>query len=213
MAGGQGLALVGVLTVLPTPMLAVNILFAVALFTLPSVMVWLDRRDRMPTALPWGFLVAMVPMFAYSMVMISFQPNSYCNNILRHAEFRAFYVLFLPFLPLLAHMVGSNKVGRPWLFGSILTLSLLFVFDMTVGHEVLHMVYQNQAGEGVVYSGARAWECNHFNGTSMGAAFRAKWRANLAFLLLMPLMLMGARLVHRRRREKDGSPQNENSEV
>ena len=65
-------------------------------------------------------------------------------------------------------MVGSNKVGRPWLFGSILTLALLFVFDLTVGHEVLHMVYQSQTGEGVVYSGARAWECNHFNGTSMG---------------------------------------------
>ena len=212
MSGGQGFALAGLLTVLPTPTLAVNIMFAVALITFPSTMAWLDRRGRLPTVLPWVCLLAMVPMFAYSMVMLSFQPNSYCTNILRHAEFRAFYVLFLPFLPLLAHMVGSNKVGRPWLFGSILTLALLFVFDLTVGHEVLHMVYQNQAGEGVVYSGARAWECNHFNGTSMGVAFRAKWRANLAFLLLMPLMLIGARLVHRRRRGDDAS-QNEKSEV
>jgi hypothetical protein len=175
-------------------------------------MVWLDRQDRMPAALPWGFLVAMVPMFGYSMVMISFQPNSYCNTILPHAEFRAFYVLFLPFLPLLAHMVGSNKVGRPWLFGSILTLSLLFVFDLTVAYEVLHMVYQNQAGEGVVYSGARAWECNHFDGASMQVAFRAKWRANQAFLVLTPLVLIGARLVHRRRRG-DEAAQNEKSEV
>lgn len=212
MAGGQGLALVGVLTVLPTPMLAVNILFAVALFTLPGAMVWLDRQDRMPAALPWFHLLVVTPVLASALLMISFQPNNYCNNILPHAEFRAFYVLFLPFLPLLAHMVGSNKVGRPWLFGSILTLSLLFVFDMTVGHEVLHMVYQNQTGEGVVYSGARAWECNHYSSTSMQVAFRAKWRANQAFLILMPLMLIGARLVHRRRRGGDAS-QKEKSEV
>ena len=198
--------------VVPTRAVALNVIFVIALLSLPGLMVWLDRRGSMPTALPWGFLLAMVPMFAYSMVMISFQPNSYCNNILPHAEFRAFYVLFLPFLPLLAHMVGSNKVGRPWLFGSILTLSLLFVFDMTVGHEVLHMVYQNQTGEGVVYSGARAWECNHYSSTSMQVAFRAKWRANQVFLLLMPLMLIGARLVHRRRRGNDAS-QNEKSEV
>ena len=212
MVGGQGLALVGVLTVLPTPMLAVNILFAVALFTLPGAMVWLDRQDRMPAALPWFHLLVVTPVLAFALLMISFQPNNYCNNILPHAEFRAFYVLFLPFLPLLAHMVGSNKVGRPWLFGSILTLSLLFVFDMTVGHEVLHMAYQNQAGEGVVYSGARAWECNHFDGASMQVAFRAKWRANQAFLVLMPLVLIGARLVHRRRRSDDAA-QNEKSEV
>ena len=125
-------------------------------------MVWLDRQGRMPTALPWFHLLVVTPVLAFLLLMISFQPNSYCNTILQHSEFRAFYVLFLPFLPLLAHMVGSNKVGRPWLFGCILTLSLLFVFDLTVAYEVLHMVYQNQAGEGVVYSGARAWECNHF---------------------------------------------------
>ena len=212
MAGGQGFALAGVLTVLPTPMLVVNILFAVALFTFPSAMVWLDRQGRMPTALPWFHLLVVTPVLAFLLLMISFQPNSYCNTILQHSEFRAFYVLFLQFLPLLAHMVGSNKVGRPWLFGCILTLSLLFVYDLTVAYEVLHMVYQNQAGEGVVYSGARAWECNHFDGASMQVAFRAKWRANLAFLILMPLVLFGARLVHRRRRG-GGTSQNEKSEV
>ncbi|GIR07988.1 MAG: hypothetical protein CM15mP18_3170 [Methanobacteriota archaeon] len=97
-------------------MLVVNILFAVALFTFPSAMVWLDRQGRMPTALPWFHLLVVTPVLAFLLLMISFQPNSYCNTILQHAEFRAFYVLFLPFLPLLAHMVGSNKVGRPWLF-------------------------------------------------------------------------------------------------
>lgn len=213
MAEGQGLALAGLLTVLPTPMLAVNILFAVALFTLPSAMVWLDRQDRMPTALPWFHLLVITPVLAFALLMISFQPNSYCNTILPHEDFRGFYVLFLPFLPLLAHMLGSEKVGRPWLFGSILTLSLLFVFDLTVAYEVLHMVYQNQAGEGVVYSGARAWECNHFNGESMQVAFRAKWRANQIFLVLMPVLLVGARLVQRRRRDAENEVQNENSEV
>ena len=200
------------LTVLPTPMLAVNILFAMALFTLPGAMVWLDRQGRMPTALPWFHLLVITPTLAFALLMISFQPNNYCNTILQHAEFRAFYVLFLPFLPLLAHMVGAKKVGRPWLFGCILTLPLLFVFDQTVAYEVLHMVYQNQAGEGVVYSGARAWECNHFDGASMQVAFRAKWRANQAFLVLMPLVLLGARLVHRQRRG-DNASQNEKSEV
>ena len=48
MAEGHGFALAGLLAVLPTPLLAVNILFAVALFTLPGAMVWLDRQDRMP---------------------------------------------------------------------------------------------------------------------------------------------------------------------
>ena len=194
-------------------MLAVNILFAVALFTLPSAMVWLDRQDRMPTALPWFHLLVVTPVLAFALLMISFQPNNYCNTILQHSEFRAFYVLFLPFLPLLAHMVGASKVGRPWLFGCILTLSLLFVFDLTVAYEVLHMVYQNEAGEGVVYSGARAWECNHFNGESMQVAFRAKWRANQVFLVMMPLLLIAARLVHRRRRGPVDEVQKENSEV
>ncbi len=213
MAGGQGFALAGLLAVLPTPLLAVNILFAVALFSLPFLMAWLDRQDRMPASLPWFQLLVITPLLAYSMVMISFQPNSYCNNILRHEDFRGFYLLFLPFLPLVAHMLGSQKVGRPWMFGSILTLSLLFVFDVTVAYEVLHMVYQNQAGEGVVYSGARAWECNHFNGESMQVAFRAKWRANQVFLVMMPLLLIAARLVHRRRRGPVDEVQKENSEV
>ena len=97
MAGGLEFALAGVLTVLPTPMLVVNILFAVALFTFPSVMVWLDRQGRMPTALPWFHLLVVTPVLAFLLLMISFQPNSYCNTILQHAEFRAFYVLFLPF--------------------------------------------------------------------------------------------------------------------
>ena len=213
MAEGHGFALAGLLTVLPTPLLAVNILFAVALFTLPGAMVWLDRQDRMPAALPWFHLLVVTPVLAFALLMISFQPNSYCNTILPHEDFRGFYVLFLPFLPLLAHMLGSEKVGRPWLFGSILTLSLLFVFDLTVAYEVLHMVYQNQAGEGVVYSGARAWECNHFNGESMQVAFRAKWRANQIFLVLMPVLLVGARLVQRRRRDAENEVQKENSEV
>ena len=198
---------------LPTPWLAVNIVSAVALLALPGVMVWLDRRERMPTALPWIQLLLVTPLLAYSTLMITFQPNSYCNTILPHEDFRGFYVLFLPFVPLFAHMLGSEKVGRPWLFGCILTLSLLFVFDLTVAYEVLHMVYQNQAGEGVVYSGARAWECNHFNGESMQVAFQAKWRANQIFLVLMPVLLVGARLVNRWRRDAENEVQKENSEV
>jgi hypothetical protein len=176
-------------------------------------MVWLDRRERMPTALPWVQLLLVTPLLAYSTLMITFQPNSYCNTILPHEDFRGFYVLFLPFLPLFAHMLGSEQVGRPWLFGCILTLSLLFLFDLTVAYEVLHMVYQNQAGEGVVYSGARAWECNHFNGESMQVAFRAKWRANQIFLILMPVLLVVARLVQRWRRDAENEVQKENSEV
>ena len=203
----------GLLTVLPTPWLAVNIVFAVVLFSLPGVMVWLDRRERMPTVLPWVQLLLITPLLAYATLMITFQPNSYCNTILPHEDFRGFYVLFLPFFPLFAHMLGSEKVGRPWLFGCILTLSLLFVFDLTVAYEVLHMVYQNQAGEGVVYSGARAWECNHFNGESMQVAFQAKWRANQIFLVLMPVLLVGARLVNRWRRDAENEVQKENSEV
>ena len=203
----------GLLTVLPTPWLAVNIVSAVALLALPGVMVWLDRRERMPTALPWIQLLLVTPLLAYSTLMITFQPNSYCNTILPHEDFRGFYVLFLPFVPLFAHMLGTEKVGRPWLFGCILTLSLLFVFDLTVAYEVLHMVYQNQAGEGVVYSGARAWECNHFNGESMQVAFRAKWRANQIFLVLMPVLLVGARLVQRWRRDAENEVQKENNEV
>ena len=46
----------------------------------------------------------------------------------------------------------------------------------------------------------------------MQMAFRAKWRANQAFLILMPLVLIGSRLVHRRRRGDDAT-QNEKSEV
>ena len=213
MAGGQDFAFPELLRVLPTPLLAVNILFVVALFSLPGVMVWLDRRGRMPTALPWIQLLLVTPLLAFSTLMMTFQPNSYCNNILRHEDFRGFYLLFLPFLPLFTHMLGSEKVGRPWLFGCILTLSLLFIFDLTVAYEVIHLVYQNQAGEGVVYSGARAWECNQFNGESMQVAFRAKWRADQIFLVLMPLLLVGARLLQRWRRDEEDEVQKENNEV
>ena len=213
MAGGQDFAFPELLRVLPTPLLAVNILFVVALFSLPGVMVWLDRRGRMPTALPWIQLLLVTPLLAFSTLMMTFQPNSYCNNILRHEDFRGFYLLFLPFLPLFAHMLGSEKVGRPWLFGCILTLSLLFIFDLTVAYEVIHLVYQNQAGDGVVYSGARAWEANHCNGESMQVAFRAKWRADQIFLVLMPLLLVGARLLQRWRRDEEDEAQKENNEV
>ena len=213
MAGGQDFAFPELLRVLPTPLLTVNILFVVALFSLPGVMVWLDRRGRRPTALPGIQLLLVTPLLAFSTLMMTFQPNSYCNNILRHEDFRGFYLLFLPFLPLFTHMLGSEKVGRPWLFGCILTLSLLFIFDLTVAYEVIHLVYQNQAGDGVVYSGARAWECNHFNGESMQVAFRAKWRADQIFLVLMPLLLVGARLLHRWRRDEDDEAQKENNEV
>jgi hypothetical protein len=213
MAGGQDFAFPELLRVLPTPLLTVNILFVVALFSLPGVMVWLDRRGRMPTALPWIQLLLVTPLLAFSTLMMTFQPNSYCNNILRHEDFRGFYLLFLPFLPLFTHMLGSEKVGRPWLFGCILTLSLLFIFDLTVAYEVIHLVYQNQAGDGVVYSGARAWECNHFNGESMQVAFRAKWRADQIFLVLMPLLLVGARLLQRWRRDEGDEAQKENNEV
>ena len=151
MAGGQGLALVGVLTVLPTPMLAVNILFAVALFTLPGAMVWLDRQDRMPAALPWFHLLVVTPVLAFALLMIS--AANYCNTILQHAEFRAFSVLFLPFCRSSPTWL-AQEVGRPWLFGCILTLPLLFVFDPTVACSAAWCA--GQAGEGVVYSGARA---------------------------------------------------------
>jgi len=212
MAWPQDATIVDFIQSLPTPSLAVNLAFVVAVFLLPAVMVWLDRQQRLPLGLPWAYLLVVAPALMYALLMIGFQPNNYCNNILRHGQFRGFYVLFVAFLPLFAHMLASSKVSRPWLFGAILTLPVLFVFDITVGHEVLHLVYQNQAGEGIVYSGARAWECNHFDSESILIAFNAKWRIDLMFLVVMPVLLLAARGVHRRRSKAELS-QNENNEV
>ena len=53
MVGGQGLALVGVLTVLPTPMLAVNILFAVALDFFLLRLPEYDWRPSRPRLAEW----------------------------------------------------------------------------------------------------------------------------------------------------------------
>ncbi|MCH1411454.1 MAG: hypothetical protein L7U48_05175 [Candidatus Poseidoniaceae archaeon] len=210
MAWGQESTMLSYFVALPTPFLGINLAFALLVFVLPGAMVWLDRQRRLPLSVPWAYLLVVAPALMYALLMINLQPNSYCSNILRHEQFRGFYVLFVAFLPLFAHMLLSAETSRPWLFGAILTLPVLFVFDITVGNEVLHLVYQNQAGEGIVYSGARAWECNHVDQASIRVAFAAKWRANLTFLILMPAVLMVSRIVQRRR---SAQGQKENNEV
>ena len=192
-----GTALVGVLTVLPTPMLAVNILFAVALFTLTGAMVWLDRQDRMPAALPWFHLLVVTPVLAFALLMISFQPNNYQQHPAA-SEFEPSTCCFFHFCRSLPTWL-LQKVGRPWLFGTS-PLSLLFVFDMTVATKCCTWCKPNRGRRRVLRRTRLGMQPLH--STSMQVAF-GRSGVQKAFLILMPLMLIGARLVHRRRRGGD----------
>ena len=89
------------------------------------------------------------------------------------------------------------------MFGFILVLLSAGVFALTVANEVLHLAYQSVQGHGVVYSGARAWECAWVNYASLYSARDIRDTVSQLFIVVQVLALLGLRLRKRRQRSSE----------
>ena len=135
----------------------------------PTLLVVLERKERLPRVVVWLFTFVLTPAMFLMMIFIG-NPQSYCNDPLPHDAFRVFYPLFLPLIPLYIHYARADRLNHPFMFGVILVLLSAGVFTLTVANEVLHLAYQSVQGHGIVYSGARAWECAWVNYASLYSA-------------------------------------------
>jgi len=163
----------------------------------PSLMVYLERTNRLPRVAVWLYSLIFVPVAVLFMAVIA-NPQTYCNDPLRHEDFRPFYGLFLPLIPLYVHFFKAERLRHPVQFGFILAALSLGVFSLTIGYEVFHIAYQSAQGHGVIYSGASAWECASLNSASEITARQTVGRATLLFLLGQIVLLFVARLRKRR---------------
>ena len=163
----------------------------------PSLLVYLERSDRLPRTFVWSYSLILVPIAVLFMAIIA-SPQTYCNDPLRHEDFRPFYALFLPLIPLYVHFFCAERLSHPVQFGFILAALSLGVFSLTIGYEVFHIAYQSAQGHGVIYSGASAWECASLNSTSELTARQTVGRATLLFALGQIVLLIAARLRKRR---------------
>ncbi len=66
---------------------------AAGFFLGPSLLVYLERKDRLPRGLVWLYSVFFVPVAVLFMSLIA-SPQDYCNDPLPHEAFRPFYALF-----------------------------------------------------------------------------------------------------------------------
>lgn len=170
----------------------------------PSLLVYLDRTNRLPRGLIWTYSVVFVPVIVLLMATVSASPG-YCNDPLPHDAFRIFYLLVLPILPLYVHYVRGESLQHPVHYGFILTFLSLGVYNLTIANEVFHLAYQSVQGHGVIYSGARAWECAYLDGTSELKARSVVGISTLVFLAVHVVVMV---LIRRRRRSPSEPPEN-----
>ena len=163
----------------------------------PSLLVYLERKDRLPRGLVWLYSVFFVPVAVLFMSLIA-SPQDYCNDPLPHEAFRPFYVLFLPLIPLYVHYARAARLNHPFLMAFILTALSLGVFSLTVGYDIFHLAYQSTQGHGVIYSGARAWECAYLISASEITARQVVGRMTLLFLVVQIIILVLVRMLKRR---------------
>lgn len=166
----------------------------------PSLLVVLERKERLPRVVVWLFTFVFTPAMFLMMIFIG-NPQSYCNDPLPHDAFRVFYPLFLPLLPLYVHYFRAKQLNHPVLLGLILVMLSLGVFSITLGNEIFHLAYQSVQGHGVVYSGARAWECAYLNSASERSARSTVGSATLVFLVVQVLVLIAVRRMRHRQSE------------
>ena len=163
----------------------------------PSLLVLLERKERLPRVIVWVYTFVLTPIITLVLVFVA-NPQSYCNDPLPHEAFRLFYPLILPLLPLYIHFFRAKQLSHPVLFGLILVMLSLGVFSITVGNEIFHLAYQSVQGHGVVYSGARAWECAYLNSASERSARSTVGSGTLLFLVVQVLVLIAVRGLKRR---------------
>ncbi len=167
----------------------------------PSLLVLLERKERLPRVIVWVYTFVLTPIITLVLVFVA-NPQSYCNDPLPHEAFRLFYPLILPLLPLYIHFFRAKQLSHPVLFGLILVMLSLGVFSITVGNEIFHLAYQSVQGHGVVYSGARAWECAYLNSASERSARSTVGSGTLLFLVVQILVLIAVRGMKRRQSER-----------
>ena len=165
----------------------------------PSLLVFLERKERLPRVVVWLFTFVLTPAMFLFLIFMAI-PQGYCNNPLPHDAFRVFYPLFLPLIPLYVHYFRAEHLNHPFLFGFILVALSAGVFTLTIGYEILHLAYQSVQGHGIVYSGARAWECAYVNYGSMYSARDARDTALNLFLVIQVITLVAVRMRKRRQR-------------
>ena len=78
----------------------------------PSLLVYLDRTNRLPRGLIWTYSAVFVPVIVLLMATVGASPG-YCNDPLPHDVFRIFYLLILPILPLYVHYVRGETCNIP----------------------------------------------------------------------------------------------------
>ena len=178
----------------------------------PSLLVYLERSDRLPRAFVWSYSLILVPIAVLFMAIIA-SPQTYCNDPLRHEDFRPFYALFLPLIPLYVHFFRAKRLSHPYQFGFMLVALSLGVFSLTIGYEIFHIAYQAAQGHGVIYSGASAWECASVNSASEITARQTVGRATLLFAFGQMLVLIAARIRQRRALEATVASESSRPEV
>ena len=171
----------------------------------PSLLVLLERKERLPRLFVWVYAFVLAPVITLVLVFVA-NPQSYCNDPLPHEAFRLFYPLVLPLLPLYVHYFRAKQLNHPVLFGLILVMLSLGVFSITLGNEIFHLAYRSVQGHGVVYSGARAWECAYLNSASERSARSTVGTATLVFLAVQVLVLIAVRRMKHRQSEPQGTP-------
>jgi hypothetical protein len=170
----------------------------------PSWMVFLEKRGKLSRLGVWLYALVVMPIMVMGLWAI-LHPDTYCNDPLQHSDFRMFYPLWLPLLPLLVHQHRSPTVQHPFLYGIMLLVFGLLVFALTLGYEVLHLTYQNIEGSGIVFSGARAWECAVKDADAYVTASRAMGGSVAGFgLLLLTTMAVGRRRAGMRVEDDNG---------
>ena len=185
--------------------LSFTIVGAVCFLFGPTLLVVLERKERLPRLVVWLYTFVLTPAMFLMMIFIG-NPQSYCNDPLPHDAFRVFYPLFLPLIPLYIHYARAEHLNHPFQFGLILVMLSLGVFSLTIGYEIFHLAYQSVQGHGVVYSGARAWECAYLNSASEISARGTVGTATFVFLAVQVLVLIAVRRMKHRQSEPQGTP-------
>ncbi|MFZ8906887.1 MAG: hypothetical protein ACO2Y2_06085 [Poseidonia sp.] len=168
----------------------------------PSLLVVLERKGRLPRVVVWLFTFVLTPAMFLMLIFLA-NPQSYCNDPLPHDAFRLFYPLFLPLIPLYIHYAQAERLNHPFQYGFILVVLSAGVFTLTVAYEVLHLAYQSVQGHGIVYSGARAWECAYVNYASLYSARDTRNTVSQLFLVVQVIALVALRMRKRRQRSNE----------
>ena len=169
-----------------------GLVFILSYFFGPSFLVYLERKNLLRRIFVWIYFILFVP-FMFVFMLLLMNPQTYCNDPLPHDIFRWFYVLILPLIPFYLHYVRSDKIQHPYIYGVMIIILSVGVFSMTFGYEIFHLTYQTIEGQGVVYSGARAWECAYLNSTSESQARITQLLGSVTFTAISILSLILAR--------------------